>query len=102
MREYENHQTQKPEKLLERIIKASSNEGDIVFDPFAGSFTTSAVAVRLGRIGIGIDLNREYFEMGIRRTGISNEYNGKLLVKNKVRKTNAKSKYVREKYMKIK
>ncbi len=89
-------------KLLERIIKASSNEGDIVFDPFAGSFTTSAVAVRLGRIGIGIDLNREYFEMGIRRTGISNEYNGKLLVKNKVRKTNAKSKYVREKYMKIK
>lgn len=102
MDEYENHPTQKPEKLLERIIKASSNEGDIVFDPFAGSFTTSAVAVRLGRIGIGIDLNREYFEMGIRRTGISNEYNGKLLVKNKVRKTNAKSKYVREKYMKIK
>ena len=89
-------------KLLERIIKASSNEGDIVFDPFAGSFTTSAVAVRLGRIGIGIDLNREYFEMGIRRTGISNEYNGKLLVKNKIRKTNAKSKYVRGKYMKIK
>ena len=89
-------------KLLERIIKASSNEGDIVFDPFAGSFTTSAVAVRLGRIGIGIDLNREYFEMGIRRTGISNEYNGKLRVKNKIRKTNAKSKYVRGKYMKIK
>lgn len=95
MEEYENHPTQKPEKLLERIIKASSKEGDIVFDPFSGSFTTSAVAVRLGRIGIGIDMNRDYFEMGIRRTGISNEYKGKLLVKNKVRKTNAKSKYVR-------
>lgn len=96
MKEYENHPTQKPEALLERIIKASSNAGDIILDPFAGSFTTSAVAVRLGRIGIGIDMNREYFEIGIRRTGISNEYNGKLLVKNKVRKTNAKSKYIRD------
>ena len=96
MKEYENHPTQKPEALLERIIKASSNAGDIILDPFAGSFTTSAVAVRLGRIGIGIDMNREYFEIGIRRTGISNEYNGKLLIKNKVRKTNAKSKYIRD------
>ena len=47
MDEYENHPTQKPEALLERIIKASSNPGDIVLDPFSGSFTTSAVAVRL-------------------------------------------------------
>ena len=45
MDEYENHPTQKPEALLERIIKASSNEGDVVLDPFSGSFTTSAVAV---------------------------------------------------------
>ncbi len=44
MDEYENHPTQKPESLLERIIKASSNEGDIVLDAFSGSFTTSAVA----------------------------------------------------------
>lgn len=95
MDEYENHPTQKPEALLERIIKASSNLGDIVLDPFSGSFTTSAVAVRLGRVSIGIDLNEEYYEMGLRRTGIASERNGKILEKVKKRKTNAKSKYVR-------
>ena len=96
MEEYENHPTQKPEALLERIIKASSNAGDVVLDPFSGSFTTSAVAVRLGRIGVGIDMNEEYFEIGLRRTGIATEHNGKALVKEKVRKTSAKSKYVRD------
>lgn len=96
MDEYENHPTQKPEALLERIIKASSNVGDIVLDPFSGSFTTSTVALRLGRYAIGIDLNEDYFEIGIRRTGITNQYNGKLLSKEKVRKTSAKSKYVRD------
>ena len=95
MGEYENHPTQKPEALLERIIKASSNPGDVVLDPFSGSFTTSAVAVRLGRVGIGIDLNEEYYEMGLRRTGITMTRNGKSLEKVKTRKTNAKSKYVR-------
>ena len=95
MDEYENHPTQKPEALLERIIKASSNIGDVVLDPFSGSFTTSAVAVRLGRISIGIELNESYYEMGLRRTCIADERNGKALVKEKVRKTNAKSKYVR-------
>ena len=48
--------TQKPEKLLERIIKASSNEGDLVLDPFCGCGTTVAVAERLGRRWIGIDI----------------------------------------------
>jgi site-specific DNA-methyltransferase (adenine-specific) len=95
MDEYENHPTQKPEALLERIIKASSNPGDIVLDPFSGSFTTSAVAIRLGRIGIGIDLNEEYYEIGLRRTGIISKRNGKSLEKVKARKTNAKSKYAR-------
>lgn len=95
MDEYENHPTQKPEALLERIIKASSNPGDVVLDPFSGSFTTSAVAVRLGRVGIGIDMNEEYYEMGLRRTGITMTKNGKSLEKVKTRKTNAKSKYVR-------
>lgn len=95
MDEYENHPTQKPEALLERIIKASSNLGDIVLDPFSGSFTTSAVAIRLGRVGIGIDLNEEYYEMGLRRTGITFERNGKVLEKVKKRKTNAKSKHFR-------
>ena len=95
MDEYENHPTQKPEALLERIVKASSNPGDVVLDPFSGSFTTSAVAVRLGRVGIGIDMNEEYYEMGLRRTGITMTRNGKSLEKVKMRKTNAKSKYVR-------
>ncbi len=49
--------TQKPEALLERIIKASSKEGDVVFDCFMGSGTTQAVAMRLGRKFIGTDIN---------------------------------------------
>ena len=50
--------TQKPETVLERIIKASSNEGDIVLDAFAGSGTTLAVAEKLGRRWIGIDCGK--------------------------------------------
>lgn len=49
--------TQKPEELLERIIKASTNEGDLVFDCFMGSGTTQAVALKLGRRFIGADIN---------------------------------------------
>ena len=49
--------TQKPEGLLERIIKTSSNEGDVVFDCFCGSGTTMAVAQRMGRKWIGCDIN---------------------------------------------
>lgn len=49
--------TQKPEALLERIIKASSNPGDLVFDCFMGSGTTQAVAMKLGRRFIGSDIN---------------------------------------------
>lgn len=52
-----NYPTQKPEKLLERIIKASSNPGDIVFDCFMGSGTTQAVAMKLGRRFLGADIN---------------------------------------------
>lgn len=92
MEEYENHPTQKPESLLERIIKASSNEGDTIFDPFGGSFTTGAVAKKLDRKSISVELNPEYFEIGIRRLKISEEYNGKILIKEKKRKTKNKSK----------
>ena len=49
--------TQKPEALIERIIKASTNPGDIVFDCFMGSGTTQAVAMKLGRRFIGADIN---------------------------------------------
>jgi hypothetical protein len=56
--EYLNYQTQKPESLLTRIIKASSNEGDLVADFFCGSGTTAAVAEKLGRRWITSDLGR--------------------------------------------
>lgn len=52
-----NYPTTKPPKLLERIIKASSNPGDLVFDCFMGSGTTQAVAMKLGRRFIGADIN---------------------------------------------
>lgn len=52
-----NYPTQKPEAILERIIKASSNPGDLVFDCFMGSGTTQAVAMKLGRRFIGADIN---------------------------------------------
>ncbi len=55
--EYIGYPTQKPERLLERIIKASSNPGDLVFDCFMGSGTTQAVAMKLGRRFIGADIN---------------------------------------------
>lgn len=56
--EISNYPTQKPEKLVERIIKASSNGGDLVLDAFAGSGTTLAVAEKLGRRWIGIDCGK--------------------------------------------
>ena len=70
MPEYENHPAQKPESLLERIILASSNPGDVVMDPFSGTFTTSSVAKRLGRKSIGIEREKEYIKIGLRRCDI--------------------------------
>jgi len=81
MDEYENHPTQKPIALLERIIKASSCEGDIVLDPFAGTFTTSYVAKQTGRKSIGIEIQEEYVKIGLRRLALASEYNGQLLQK---------------------
>jgi site-specific DNA-methyltransferase (adenine-specific) len=52
-----NYPTQKPEALLRRIIEASSNEGDVVFDPMCGSGTTIAVAKKLNRKYLGIDIS---------------------------------------------
>lgn len=80
MPEYEEHPTQKPEALLERIIKASSNPGDVVLDPFSGTFTTSAVAQKLGRKSIGIEANKDYFKIGLRRLGVAEEYEGEILM----------------------
>ena len=81
MDEYENHPTQKPIALLERIIKASSSPGDLVLDPFSGTFTTSFVAQQLGRNSIGIDIQEDYIKIGLRRLGLAKKYKGVSLVK---------------------
>lgn len=81
MDEYENHPTQKPIALLERIIRASSNEGDVVLDPFSGTFTTSFVAKQLKRKSIGIEIQEEYIKTGLRRLQITSEYKGQPLQK---------------------
>tara|TARA_B100000575_G_C23129464_1_gene654880 strand:- start:1259 stop:2122 length:864 start_codon:yes stop_codon:yes gene_type:complete len=92
MDEYENHPTQKPEALLERIILASSNKDDLVLDPFGGSFSTSAVAKKLKRKSISFDINEEYIKIGIRRLSLPSNYSEKELQKIKKRKTKNKSK----------
>lgn len=79
MDEYEEHPSQKPEALLDRIIRASSNEGDIVLDPFAGTFTTAVVAKNLGRKSISIEEQDEYLKIGLRRVLGMNEHLGEKL-----------------------
>lgn len=79
MPEYEKHPSQKPESLLERIIKASSNPDDIVLDPFSGTFTTCAVAQKLGRRSIGIELQEDYIKIGLRRLSIQKTFKGETL-----------------------
>jgi site-specific DNA-methyltransferase (adenine-specific) len=81
MNEYEEHPSQKPEALLERIILASSNEGDTILDPFSGTFTTSAVAKKLNRKSIGIEFEEVYFKTGLRRLGITDTYKDEKLIK---------------------
>jgi site-specific DNA-methyltransferase (adenine-specific) len=81
MDEYENHPTQKPIALLERIIKASSNIDDTVLDPFSGTFTTSFVAKQLKRKSIGIELQEDYVKIGLRRLNLAEEYEGEKLQK---------------------
>lgn len=80
MSEYEEHPSQKPEVLLERIILASTNEGDTILDPFSGTFTTSAVAKRLNRKSIGIECEETYFKTGLRRLNITDTYKNEKLV----------------------
>ncbi|MBA2661319.1 MAG: site-specific DNA-methyltransferase [Bradymonadaceae bacterium] len=61
------HPTQKPLELLDRIVLASTNEGDLVLDPFCGSATTGISAFRNKRRFVGIEQNPEYLELSIRR-----------------------------------
>lgn len=95
MSEYENHPSQKPEALLERIILASSRPGDLVLDPFAGTFTCGAVARRLGRRSVSVDLNESYVKIGLRRLEIPSDYAAADLAKVRQRKTRNRSKHHR-------
>ena len=66
------HPTQKPEALLERVVLSSTNAGDTILDPFCGSGTTGAVAVRHGRRFIGIDMDKAFLK-GIAKPRIEDE-----------------------------
>lgn len=74
MNEKTPHPTQKPEELLRKIIFASSNEGDLVIDPFLGSGTTAVVAEQLRRKWAGCDKSQDYCEWAVNRMkGIENK-----------------------------
>ena len=64
---YGKHPAQKPLYILERIILASTREGELVLDPFCGSSTTGVACKKLGRNYIGIDNNSEYINLSMRR-----------------------------------
>lgn len=76
MPENTKHPTQKSEKLLAKLILASSDEGDMVLDPFAGSGTTAVVAQKLNRRFLGIDMNEEYCLLALKRLELARENSG--------------------------
>lgn len=71
MPENTDHPTQKPEKLLAKIILASSREKDVVFDPFLGSGTTSVVAKKLGRRYVGVEIDEYYCLLAEKRIDLA-------------------------------
>lgn len=77
MAENTGHPTQKPEKLVAKIILASSNPGDVILDPFLGSGTTSTVAKKLGRHYVGIEIDKHYACLAEKRIEIA-EYNRRI------------------------
>ncbi|MDD5551829.1 MAG: DNA methyltransferase [Candidatus Pacebacteria bacterium] len=66
-KKFGKHPTQKPEALLKRIILASTNKGDLILDPFTGSSTTGIMSYLLGRKFIGIDTEKKYLDLSIKR-----------------------------------
>lgn len=73
MAENTEHPTQKPEKLIAKLILASSNEGDMVFDPFLGSGTTAVVAKKLNRKFLGIEREEGYCLLASKRLKMAEE-----------------------------
>ena len=76
MPENTDHPTQKPEKLIAKAILASSNEGDVVLDPFLGSGTTSVVAKKLNRNYIGIEIDEMYAALAEKRLAMADHEPG--------------------------
>lgn len=79
-KKFGKHPTQKPEELLKRIILASTIKNDLILDPFTGSSTTGVMAHLLGRRFIGIDIEKEYLDLSIKRfeyldKNIKNKFN---------------------------
>ena len=66
------HPTQKPMSLLKRIILASSNKNDLILDPFTGSSTTGIVCKQLNRKFVGIDTEKKYLDLSIKRYNLLN------------------------------
>ena len=66
-KEFGKHPTQKPLKLIQRLIQVSSNQNDIVLDPFMGSGTTAVIAKILNRGYIGFEVNKEYIDKSSKR-----------------------------------
>ncbi len=66
-KEFGKHPTQKPVALLERILLASTREGDLVFDPFAGSSTTGVAAIKMRRKFVGTELESKFIDLSIAR-----------------------------------
>lgn len=66
-KKFGKHPTQKPEDLLKRIVLASTNKGDVVLDPFTGSSTTGIASYLFGRNFIGIDMEKKYLDLSIKR-----------------------------------
>jgi len=73
MPENTDHPTQKPEKLIAKLILASSRPGDVVLDPFLGSGTTSVVAKKLGRNFVGIEVDESYGCLAEKRLALADE-----------------------------
>ncbi len=73
MPENTDHPTQKPEKLVAKLILASSRKGDFVFDPFLGSGTTAVVAEKLLRRWCGVEINTEYLCWALKRIGATRD-----------------------------
>jgi len=73
MPENTDHPTQKPEKLMAKLLLASSRKDDFVFDPFLGSGTTAAVAQKMGRRFLGIELDEDYACLALKRAQLADE-----------------------------